>query len=355
MLEKLEQLKNRYHELEKLLADPKVLSNRSEYQGYAREHSTLSQTLDKFEAYKKVLGEIDEAALLLKDHLQEPEFSSFLKSELERLQKDKDQLEFQIQADLLPRDENMGRNIIVEIRAGAGGEEASIFAADLFRLYHRYAEDHGWRVEILSSNATGLKGFKEIVFSVEGADAYQNLRFESGVHRVQRVPVTEASGRIHTSTVTVAVLPEAEEVEVEINSEDLRIDVYRSSGPGGQGVNTTDSAVRLLHIPTGIIVACQDERSQHKNKAKAMRVLRARLKEKQEEEDRKKLSHERKSQIGTGERNEKIRTYNFSQNRVTDHRIGLSLYNLQEIMEGKIDPLVQALINDFIQTQLKTV
>jgi peptide chain release factor 1 len=354
MLDKHDELQARLTELERLLSDPKVLADRSKYQSYAREHSSLRITIDKFSAFKKILNEIDEATALLKDPAQDPELSSFLKSEIERLEKTKSELEFQIKADLLPHDENVGRNIIIEIRAGAGGDEASIFASDLYRLYSRYSETQGWHVEVLSSSPTGLKGFKEIIVSIEGPEAYQKLRFESGVHRVQRIPVTEASGRIHTSTVTVAVLPEAEEVEIEIKPEELRIDVFRSSGPGGQSVNTTDSAVRVLHLPTGIIVSCQDEKSQHKNKAKALRVLRARLKERQDEEERNKLSHERKSQIGSGERSEKIRTYNFPQNRVTDHRIGISLYNLQEVMEGKLDPLIQALTEDYIQTQLKT-
>lgn len=354
MLEKYDELLTRLKEVEKLLSDPKILADRSKYQTYAREHSSLRETLEKFDAYKKILSDIEEGTVLLKDPTQDPELSSFFKGELEDLEKKKKELEVQIKADLLPHDENIGRNVIVEIRAGAGGDEASIFASDLFRLYYRYGENQGWHVETLSSSPTGLKGFKEIIFSVEGLEAYQKLRFESGVHRVQRIPVTEAGGRIHTSTVTVAVLPEAEDVEVAIKPEELRIDVFRSSGPGGQSVNTTDSAVRVLHIPTGMIVTCQDEKSQHKNKAKALRVLRARLKERQDEEERSKLSQERKSQIGTGERSEKIRTYNFPQNRVTDHRIGVSLYNLQEVMEGKIDPLIQALTDDYIQTQLKT-
>lgn len=353
MLEKYPQLSARLKELEAALSDPKVLADRSRFQTMAREHAALTQTLQKFELYQKTLKEMEEAASLLKEQKEDTELSNFFREEVDRLEKEKARLERTIQADLLPKDKNEGRNILMEIRAGAGGEEASMFAADLHRLYSRYAERQGWKVEILSSSATGLKGLKEIIFSIEGAEAYQKLRFESGVHRVQRVPVTEANGRIHTSTITVAVLPEAEDVEIAIKPEELRIDVFRSSGPGGQSVNTTDSAVRVLHIPTGIIVSCQDEKSQHKNKAKALRVLRARLKERQEQEEMVKLSQERKSQIGTGERNEKIRTYNFSQNRVTDHRIGFSLYNLQGVMEGEIEPLVQALLEDYIQTQLK--
>ncbi|MBI1869831.1 MAG: peptide chain release factor 1 [Chlamydiae bacterium] len=355
MLERYDESKSRLKELETLLSDSKVFLDRSKYQELAREHASLRGTVGKMEAYRKVLEEIEEVTLLQKDPKNDLdlELTSFLKGELERLQHQKGDLELEIRADLLPHDKNEGRNVIVEIRSGAGGDEASIFAADLFRLYDRYAQDHGWKLEPLSSSPTGLKGFKEIIFSVEGPDAYRKLRFESGVHRVQRVPVTEGSGRIHTSTVTVAVLPEAEDIEIEIKSEDLRIDVFRSSGPGGQSVNTTDSAVRIFHIPSGITISCQDEKSQHKNKAKGLRVLRARLKEKQDLEEQIKLSQERKSQIGTGERSEKIRTYNFPQNRVTDHRIGFSLYNLQEFMEGKIEPMIQALLNDYINTMMK--
>ncbi|MDP3981158.1 MAG: peptide chain release factor 1, partial [Chlamydiota bacterium] len=242
---------------------------------------------------------------------------------------------------------------IMEIRAGAGGDEASIFAADLYRMYSRFSESHRWKVEVLTSNPTGLKGFKEMIFSIEGPDAYRLLHFESGVHRVQRVPVTEAGGRIHTSTVTVAVLAEAEDVEVHVEPSEIKIDVFRSSGPGGQSVNTTDSAVRIHHIPTGLIVTCQDEKSQHKNKAKAMRVLKARLKQKQEDDDQAKLARERKTQVGTGERNEKIRTYNYPQNRVTDHRIGLTLHDLQNIMDGSIEDLTNSLLNHYIEESLK--
>jgi peptide chain release factor 1 len=354
MLDKYEGLLSRLKELENLLSDPKILADRSKYQSHAREHSSLAATVEKFEQYKKVLTEIEDTSQMIKDPNSGPEAADYFKSELESLEIKKKDLELKIKAALLPKDENIGRNVIVEIRPAAGGDESAIFSADLFRLYTRYAESQKWKMDVLSSSPTGIKGFKEIIFSVEGPDAYQNLRFESGVHRVQRVPVTEANGRIHTSTVTVAVLPEAEEVEIDIRPEDLRIDVFRSSGPGGQSVNTTDSAVRIVHIPTGIVISCQDEKSQHKNKAKGLRVLRARLKEAKDAEERAKLSSERKSQIGTGDRSEKIRTYNFSQNRVTDHRIGLSLYNLTEIMEGKLDPLVQALLDDYIQEQLKS-
>ena len=353
MLEKYDELVDKLKSLELLLSDPKIIGDRVKYQSYAREHSGLTQTFLRFEEYKKILADIEAASGLLKEQNQDSDLKIFLESELRELHEKKTSLEIRIRADLLPHDENVGRNVIVEIRAGAGGDEAAIFASDLCRMYHRFSENQNWKVDILSSNATGLKGLKEIIFSIEGADTYQRMRFESGVHRVQRVPLTEANGRIHTSTVTVAVLAEAEEIEIEIKPEELRIDVFRSSGPGGQSVNTTDSAVRVVHIPSGITVQCQDEKSQHKNKAKALRVLRARLKEIKDAEERSKLSSERKSQIGTGDRSEKIRTYNYSQNRVTDHRIGLSLYNLQEVMEGKLDPLVQALLDDYINTQLK--
>ncbi len=353
MLEKYAPLCERLKELEVALSDPKVHSDRSKFQTIAKEHASLTQTLQKFERYQKIIKETDEVFNLLKEQKEDTDLALLMKEEYDQLQQEKIKLERSIQADLLPKDKNEGRNILMEVRSGAGGDEASIFVADLYRMYHRYAEKQGWKVEILSSNASGPKGLKEIIFSIEGPEAYQKLHFESGVHRVQRVPVTEANGRIHTSTVTVAVLPEAEDVEIEIKPEELRIDVFRSSGPGGQSVNTTDSAVRILHLPTGLIVSCQDEKSQHKNKAKALRVLRARLKERQEQEEMAKLSQERKSQIGTGERSEKIRTYNFPQNRITDHRIGYSLHNLPQVMEGEIEPLIQALIDDYIQTQLQ--
>ncbi len=297
-------------------------------------------------------AEIEGHRQLLDD--SDAELRELAKSELPALRERLETLDIELRRLLLPRDPNDDRNVVLEIRAGTGGDEASLFAAQLFRVYSRYAEENGWRVEILSANPTGLGGFKEIVALIEGRGAYSRLKFEGGVHRVQRVPVTEASGRIHTSTVTVAVLPEAEDVEVQIDeAKELRIDVYRSSGPGGQSVNTTDSAVRVTHLPTGLVVACQDEKSQHKNKAKALKILRARLLERAQAEQHAEVAENRRSMVGTGERSERIRTYNFPQGRMTDHRINLTLYSLDRIMEGQIQPLIDALITHYQAEALK--
>lgn len=352
MFEKLDEVENRYEELVRLLADPRVLTNPKEMQKLARERAEISKLIETYRVYKKVGEEIQESRALLLE--SDEEMRELAKSELQSLKERQAALEQEIRILLLPKDPRDEKNIFLEIRAGTGGEEAALFAADLFRMYAKYAEIKRWRVEVMSQNPTGLGGFKEIIALIEGKGVYSRLKYESGVHRVQRVPVTEASGRIHTSTVTVAVLPEADEVEVEVNANDLRIDVFRSSGPGGQSVNTTDSAVRITHLPTGMVVTCQDEKSQHKNKAKAMKVLRARLLDQLMEEQRSEISEERKSQVGSGDRSERVRTYNFPQNRVTDHRLGLTLYRLDTILEGDLGDLIDTLNTHFQAEALKS-
>jgi peptide chain release factor 1 len=352
MFEKLDEVEKRYEELERLLADPRVLSNPREMQKFARERAEISKLVEAYRLYKKVDAEIQESRTLLLE--SDEEMRELAKSELQALKERQNALEQEIRVLLLPKDPRDERNVFLEIRAGTGGEEAALFAASLFRMYAKYAEMNRWRVEVMSQNPTGLGGFREIIALVEGKGVYSRLKYESGVHRVQRVPVTEASGRIHTSAVTVAVLPEADEVEIEINPNDLRIDVYRSSGPGGQSVNTTDSAVRVTHLPTGMVVTCQDEKSQHKNKAKALKVLRARLLDQLVEEQRSEISEERKSQVGSGDRSERVRTYNFPQNRLTDHRLGLTLYRLDGIMEGDLGEVVNALNTHFQAEALKS-
>jgi peptide chain release factor 1 len=352
MFQKLDEVETRYGELEQLLADPKVLANPKEMQRLARERAEISKLVETYRVYKKVDEEMQESRALLLE--SDEEMRELAKSELQSLKERQTVLEQEIKVLLLPKDPRDDKNIFLEIRAGTGGEEAALFAADLFRMYAKYAEMNRWRVEIVSQNPTGLGGFKEIIALFEGKGVYSRLKYESGVHRVQRVPVTEASGRIHTSAVTVAVLPEADEVEVEINPNDLRIDVFRSSGPGGQSVNTTDSAVRVTHLPTGMVVTCQDEKSQHKNKAKALKVLRARLLDQLIEEQRSEISEERKSQVGSGERSERVRTYNFPQNRVTDHRLGLTLYRLDSILEGDLGELADSLNTHFQAKALKS-
>ncbi len=352
MFQKLDEVEKRYGELEQLLADPKVLGNPKEMQKLARERAEISKLVEAYRVYKKVSEEIKETHDLLLE--SDEEMRELAKFELQSLKERQAVLEQEIKVLLLPKDPRDDKNIFLEIRAGTGGEEAALFAADLFRMYAKYAEINRWRVEVVSQNSTGLGGFKEIIALFEGKGVYSRLKYESGVHRVQRVPVTEASGRIHTSAVTVAVLPEADEVEVEINPNDLRIDVFRSSGPGGQSVNTTDSAVRVTHIPTGMVVTCQDEKSQHKNKAKALKVLRARLLDQLIEEQRSEISEERKSQVGSGERSERVRTYNFPQNRITDHRLGLTLYRLDSILEGDLGELADSLNTHFQAEALKS-
>jgi peptide chain release factor 1 len=341
MLEKLEAVERRYRELEGLLGDPDVIANRREYARLAKEHADLSELVSGYREWRRVQVEIDEGKALLQD--ADADVRELAKAELPVLREKLARLEEELKRRLVPKDPNDDKNVIVEIRAGTGGEEASLFAAELARMYTRYAEAHGWRVEVMSSSPTGLGGFKEIIVLVEGQGAYSRLKYEGGVHRVQRVPVTEAAGRIHTSAVTVAVLPEADEVEVRIDERELRIDVFRSSGPGGQSVNTTDSAVRITHLPTGIVVSCQDEKSQHKNKAKGMKILRARLLERAAAEQQSRIAASRRSMVGTGDRSERIRTYNFREGRLTDHRIGLTVYTLDRIMEGELEPIIDAL------------
>ena len=352
MFQKLDEVEKRYEKLEHLLTSPKILGNPKEMQKLARERAEISKLVETYRAYKKIQEEIEESHQLLAE--SDEEIRELAKSELQSLKEPLAALEEEIKVLLLPKDPRDEKNIFLEIRAGTGGEEAALFAAALFRMYAKYAEMNRWRVEIMSESPTGLGGFKEIIALVEGKGVYSRLKYESGVHRVQRVPVTESSGRIHTSAVTVAVLPEADEVELEINPNDLRIDVYRSSGPGGQSVNTTDSAVRVTHIPTGLVVTCQDEKSQHKNKAKALKVLRARLLDQLMEEQHNEISENRKSQVGSGDRSERVRTYNFPQNRVTDHRVGVTLHRLDSFLEGEVDELIVALTAHYQTEALKS-
>ena len=344
MFEQLEKLQDRYQELEHLLASREVVSDKDQYNKYAKELSDLAGPVSLFREYKRVIKEIEDLEHVLKEK-SDQELVELVKKEAQDLNKKKMELEQRLKAVLAGEDKDAGKNVIVEIRPGTGGLEAGLFAADLYRMYTKYAVRKGWTVESMSGSPTELGGFKEIVFSVKGKDAYKRLKFESGVHRVQRVPTTEAQGRIHTSAATVAVLIEPEAVDLVIDPKDLRIDTYRSSGPGGQHMQKTDSAVRITHIPTGMVVACQDERSQLKNKNKAMRILGARLLDMKREEESKKISQERKSQIGSGDRSEKIRTYNFPDRRVTDHRINFTTHRLEAILEGELDELSDALIS----------
>jgi peptide chain release factor 1 len=343
MLEKLAEVEKRYQELEALLGNPDTISNRKDFTRVSKERAELEQIVVAYREWRTVGADLEGHGSLLEE--SDEELRELARAEIPALRQRRDALEEHLRTLLLPKDPNDERNVILEIRAGTGGEEASLFAAELFRMYTRYAEGKRWRVEPLSANVTGLGGLREMIALIEGRGAFSRLKFEGGVHRVQRVPVTEASGRIHTSAVTVAVLPEADDVDIHIDeAKELRIDVYRSSGPGGQSVNTTDSAVRVTHLPTGLVVACQDEKSQHKNKAKALKILRARLLERAQDEQHKAEAATRKSMVGTGDRSERIRTYNFPQNRLTDHRINLTLYNLDRVMEGDVDEIFDALI-----------
>ena len=346
MFEKLEEVEHRYEILSHLLGQPELITKQEEYQKAAREYAELGKVVDLYRKLRRLEEEIRGSQHLV-DHEEDEEMKRLAKEEVNRLTQEKERVEEELKMALLPKDPNDEKNILLEIRAGTGGEEAGLFAGDLFRMYSKYAEKQGWRMEILSRHYTGVGGFKEIIALVEGKGVYSRLKFESGVHRVQRVPVTESQGRIHTSTVTVAILPEAEEVDVQIDPNDLRIDIFRSSGPGGQSVNTTDSAVRITHLPTGIVVSCQDEKSQHKNKAKGLKILRARLLDKARQEKQMEISEKRRSQVGTGDRSERIRTYNFPQGRVTDHRIGLTLYRLESILGGDLDEIIGALTTHY--------
>jgi len=354
MLEKLQSLEDKYQELTEMLSLPEVISDQARFQKYAKAHADLTEIVTAYREYKSVLQQLADTREMLEQD-QDEEFRVMLTEELASLQEKQESLEHQLRVLLLPKDPDDDKSVIMEIRAGTGGEEAALFAGDLFRMYSRYAEDKGWKTDIMDVHYTDIGGIKEIIFVVDGQGVYSQLKYESGVHRVQRIPATESGGRIHTSAATVAVLPEAEEVEVDIDPNELRVDVYCSSGPGGQSVNTTQSAVRITHIPTGLVVTCQDEKSQHKNKAKALRVLRARLKEIIEEEKNAEMAGARKSQVGTGDRSERIRTYNFPQGRVSDHRINLTLHKLDLILGGQLQEIIDSLIAHDQAERLKQV
>jgi len=341
MLERLEETEARFEELNRLLSDPEIIQNRKEFEALAREHAELEEMVRTYQEFKKVSSQLEEAHQITLEG--DDDLRELAREEAATLKESLADIDDRLKRLLLPRDPSDRRNIFLEIRAGTGGGEAALFAAHLFRMYTRFAERMGWRVEVMSEHASQVGGFKEIIALIEGRGAFSRLKYESGVHRVQRVPLTESQGRIHTSTVTVAILPEADEVDVNIDPRDLKIDVFRSSGPGGQSVNTTDSAVRITHIPSGIVVTCQDEKSQHKNKNKAMRVLRARLLNRLQEEQAEEISRTRRVQVGTGDRSERIRTYNFPQGRITDHRIGLTLYRVEQVLDGDLDELINTL------------
>ncbi len=351
-LEKLKGIEKRYEDLTARLSLPETIAEPQLYAKLTKELSELEDIVKVFRDYKIAIKELEENKELLETE-EDPELRQLIREEIKNLEEKIESLEKELPLLLLPKDPNDEKNVILEIRAGAGGEEAALFAAELMRMYQRYAERKGWKVEVLDLNETGLGGIKEVVLRIEGKGAYSRLKFESGVHRVQRVPITESGGRIHTSTATVAVLPEVDEVEVEINPDDLKIETMRASGHGGQHVNRTESAVRITHIPTGIVVTCQNERSQHQNKATALRILRAKLYELAQREQQEKIQKERRSQVGTGERSEKIRTYNFPQNRVTDHRVGLTIYNLPVVLDGELDEFIDALIAHYRAEALK--
>jgi peptide chain release factor 1 len=352
MIEKLQELETKYEELTHLLSDPAISTDYQKYQKHAKAKSEIEDIVQNFRQYKEILRGISETKALLNDE-NAADMVAMAKEELESLEQRKEQYEHDLQLMLIPKDPLDEKDVIVEIRAGTGGEESALFAAELFRMYSKYAEKRGWKIGVIDSNPTGLGGFKEIIASIEGQGVYSRMKHESGVHRVQRVPATEASGRIHTSAVTVAVLPEAEEVEVDIKESELKIDTFCASGPGGQHVNTSHSAVRITHLPTGIVVSCQDERSQHKNRAKALKVLRSRLYQLAQEEQQNSIASARKNMVGSGDRSEKIRTYNFPQNRLTDHRINLTLYQLDRIMDGDMDEILNSLNNHYQAEALK--
>jgi peptide chain release factor 1 len=353
LLEKLAEVEKRYEELNRQLGDPEVLADPGRYQKAAKAHSELTEVVEKYREWKRLDRSVADTQAMVEEAGSDAEMKAMAREELDRLEHRKQQAEQELKLLLLPRDPNDEKNVVLEIRAGTGGDEATLFSQEIFRMYSRYAESQAWRVEVLSTSLSGVGGLKEVIALVNGQRVYSKLKYESGVHRVQRVPQTEQQGRIHTSAVTVAVLPEADEVEIEIDPKEVRVDTFCSSGPGGQSVNTTYSAVRLTHLPTGLVVSCQDEKSQIKNRAKAMRVLRSRLYEMKLQEQQKQITEERRSMVGTGDRSEKIRTYNFPQNRVTDHRIGLTLHQLDRVMDGKLDEIVEALNAHYQAERLK--
>jgi peptide chain release factor 1 len=354
-LDKLAEIESRYEELNTRLSNPRVLADPSRYQKAAKAHAELREIVEKYRRWKDLQKSLLDTKKLLEESASDPAMRALAHEELGRLEKQQEPMEGELKILLLPADPNDEKNVVLEIRAGTGGDEASLFAQEIYRMYNRYAETQGWRVEVLSESLSGIGGLKEVIALVEGRKVYGKLKYESGVHRVQRVPKTEQQGRVHTSAITVAVLPEADEVEIQIDPKDIRIDTFCSSGPGGQSVNTTYSAVRITHLPSGTIVSCQDEKSQIKNRAKAMRVLRSRLYEMKLQEQQKQITEERRAQIGSGDRSEKIRTYNFPQNRVTDHRISLTLHQLDRVMDGKLDDIIEALITHYQTEKLKQV
>lgn len=353
MFEKLSFIEKQYEELAQRISDPEVIADQDTWRKLCKEHSDMTPIVEKYKEYKANKETIEDAKVMMDDPETDKDFKEMLVEESKQAKENIERIEEELKILLLPKDPNDDKNVIVEIRGGAGGDEAALFAGDLFRMYSMYADSKRWKTEVLNLNEIGIGGIKEVTFMIEGEGAYSRLKFESGVHRVQRVPETESGGRIHTSTVTVAVLPEVDDVEVEINPEDLQIDTYRSSGAGGQHVNKTESAIRITHIPTGIVVACQDERSQHKNREAAMKMLRSRLYDKMEQERNASIAADRKSQVGTGDRSERIRTYNFPQGRMTDHRIGLTLYKLEQIMNGDLDEIIDALVTTDQSEKLK--